>query len=71
MAVDWFSFWLKDEEDKDPEKSAMYAHWRELRNSPKATRSDHVEEYFSRCQQSPPGRIRSRERGIVSGCGLP
>jgi hypothetical protein len=32
LAVDWFSFWLKGEEDSDPGKEAEYVHWRELRN---------------------------------------
>jgi len=31
-AVDWFSFWLKGEEDPDPAKADQYARWRELRN---------------------------------------
>lgn len=30
--VDWFCFWLKDEEDTDPDKAEQYARWRELRN---------------------------------------
>ncbi len=29
--VDWFSFWLKGEEDPDPAKAEQYARWRELR----------------------------------------
>ncbi len=29
--VDWFRFWLKDEEDPDPAKADQYARWRELR----------------------------------------
>jgi dipeptidyl aminopeptidase/acylaminoacyl peptidase len=29
--VDWFCFWLKNEEDPDPIKAAQYARWRELR----------------------------------------
>jgi hypothetical protein len=29
--VDWFRFWLKDEEDPDPGKAKQYARWRELR----------------------------------------
>jgi len=29
--VDWFRFWLKDEEDLDPAKAPQYARWRELR----------------------------------------
>jgi hypothetical protein len=30
-ALDWFSFWLKGEEDPDPEKAAQYSRWKELR----------------------------------------
>lgn len=29
--VDWFRFWLKNEEDSSPEKTAQYMRWRELR----------------------------------------
>lgn len=29
--VDWFAYWLKDEEDPDPEKSMQYERWRKLR----------------------------------------
>lgn len=29
--VDWFRFWLKDEEDPDPLKTAEYDRWRQLR----------------------------------------
>jgi hypothetical protein len=29
--VDWFRFWLKDEEDTDPAKVEQYARWRRLR----------------------------------------
>lgn len=32
--VDWFCFWLKDEEDRSPEKAAQYRRWRELRSLP-------------------------------------
>jgi len=31
--VDWFRFWLKDEEDPAPAKAEKYARWRELRKS--------------------------------------
>jgi dipeptidyl aminopeptidase/acylaminoacyl peptidase len=31
-SVDWFRFWLKDEEDPDPAKAEQYARWRELRS---------------------------------------
>jgi len=30
--VDWFCFWLKDEEDPDPKKNKQYARWRHLRD---------------------------------------
>lgn len=30
-AVDWFCFWLKGEEDRDPTKSGQYQRWRKLR----------------------------------------
>jgi hypothetical protein len=29
--VDWFTYWLKNEEDPDPKKSEQYARWRKLR----------------------------------------
>jgi hypothetical protein len=29
--VDWFCYWLKGEEDPDPDKAEQYARWRELR----------------------------------------
>lgn len=29
--VDWYHFWLKDEEDPDPAKAEQYKRWRELR----------------------------------------
>ena len=29
--LDWFRFWLMDQEDPDPAKAAQYARWRELR----------------------------------------
>jgi len=36
--VDWFCFWLKDEEDPNPAKAEQYARWRQLRaNSTSAT----------------------------------
>ena len=30
-SVDWFRFWLKDEEDPDPAKTEQYTRWRALR----------------------------------------
>ncbi len=30
--LDWFRFWLKDEEDPDPAKAKQYARWRAMRN---------------------------------------
>ena len=32
--VDWFCFWLKDEEDHDPGKAEEYSRWRKLREQP-------------------------------------
>jgi hypothetical protein len=29
--LDWFRFWLKEEEDSDPVKAAYYARWRKMR----------------------------------------
>jgi dipeptidyl aminopeptidase/acylaminoacyl peptidase len=34
--VDWFRFWLKDEEDPDPTKAEQYTRWRELQKLQKA-----------------------------------
>jgi dipeptidyl aminopeptidase/acylaminoacyl peptidase len=31
LLVDWFRFWLKDEEDSDPAKKAQYARWIKMR----------------------------------------
>ena len=31
LLVDWFRFWLKDEEDPDPLKAAQYERWRKMR----------------------------------------
>jgi hypothetical protein len=30
--VDWFCFWLKDEEDPDPAKGEQYGRWSRLRD---------------------------------------
>jgi dipeptidyl aminopeptidase/acylaminoacyl peptidase len=30
--IDWWRFWLMDQEDPDPAKAAQYAHWRGLRD---------------------------------------
>jgi dipeptidyl aminopeptidase/acylaminoacyl peptidase len=30
-AVDWFTYWLTDEEDRNPSKAEQYVRWRELR----------------------------------------
>ena len=30
--VDWFAFWLKNEEDLDPSKAEQYVRWRKLRS---------------------------------------
>jgi hypothetical protein len=31
--LDWFRFWLLDEEDADPAKQSQYATWREMRSA--------------------------------------
>jgi hypothetical protein len=31
--VDWLRFWLKEEEDTDPDKAEQYARWRALQKS--------------------------------------
>jgi dipeptidyl aminopeptidase/acylaminoacyl peptidase len=33
-SVDWFRFWLKNEQDPDPAKAEQYARWQKLRRSP-------------------------------------
>jgi hypothetical protein len=33
--IDWFRFWLKGEEDPDPDKAQQYVRWRELRQRQK------------------------------------
>jgi hypothetical protein len=30
--LDWFRFWLKDEEDPDPRKAEQYRRWNQLRD---------------------------------------
>lgn len=35
-SVDWFRFWLKDEEDSDPVKAEQYIRWRALRQLQRA-----------------------------------
>jgi hypothetical protein len=37
--VDWFCFWLKDEEDPDPRKTKQYGRWQELRSLQRRTAS--------------------------------
>ena len=37
--VDWFCFWLKDEEDPDPAKVAQYKRWHELRKLQEKSRT--------------------------------
>ena len=32
--VDWFAFWLKGEEDPDPNKADQYSRWRQMRKMP-------------------------------------
>lgn len=37
--LDWFRFWLQDQEDADPAKSEQYARWRKLRTLHRAQRA--------------------------------
>jgi hypothetical protein len=37
LVVDWFRFWLRDEEDPDPAKAEQYARWRDLRRASKVS----------------------------------
>jgi hypothetical protein len=37
--VDWFCFWLKDEEDSNPAKAEQYKRWRELRELQKQNKA--------------------------------
>jgi len=39
-SVDWFRFWLKDEEDPDPGKVEQYARWRGLRKLQEANEAN-------------------------------
>jgi dipeptidyl aminopeptidase/acylaminoacyl peptidase len=40
--VDWFLFWLKDEEDSDPAKAGQFARWRKMRDAEdKARKASH------------------------------
>ena len=39
-SVDWFRFWLKDEEDSDPAKAEQYIRWRELRKLQEANENN-------------------------------
>jgi hypothetical protein len=36
LLVDWFRFWLKDEEDPSPAKAAQYSRWHTLRQQQEA-----------------------------------
>lgn len=38
--LDWFSFWLRHEQDPDPAKAAQYARWEAFRAARRATRGD-------------------------------
>jgi dipeptidyl aminopeptidase/acylaminoacyl peptidase len=39
--LDWFRFWLKDEEDPSPDKASQYKYWRELREEAKRSSTTH------------------------------
>lgn len=38
-SVDWFTFWLKGEEDPDPARAAQYDRWHKLRSQQKASQA--------------------------------
>jgi dipeptidyl aminopeptidase/acylaminoacyl peptidase len=38
--LDWFRFWLKDEEDPDPAKLEQYARWRQMREKLQAAKRE-------------------------------
>jgi hypothetical protein len=40
LLVDWFAFWLKDEEEQDPSRTQQYERWREMRRQWQATDID-------------------------------
>jgi hypothetical protein len=40
--LDWFRFWLKDEEDPDPMKAEQYVRWRGMRSRWEAARAKAV-----------------------------
>jgi hypothetical protein len=41
-SVDWFCFWMKEEEDQDPTKTQQYRRWRQLRELQKADGSTDI-----------------------------
>ncbi len=40
LTVDWFRFWLQDQEDADPAKVEQYARWRKLREQRDSNRAN-------------------------------
>jgi hypothetical protein len=38
--LDWFRFWLKDEEDPDASKKEQYARWRQMREKWEAAKRE-------------------------------
>ena len=38
--LDWFRFWLKDEEDPNPAKADEYERWRELRKQQESSEKE-------------------------------
>jgi hypothetical protein len=41
--LDWFRFWLRDEEDRDPGKTEQYVRWREMRRNWEIARAGAIE----------------------------
>jgi hypothetical protein len=58
-AVDWFTFWLKGEEDPDPNKALQYARWRELRKLQQ--NSNHLSSTISKMSIFVPSDLQRRD----------
>lgn len=49
--VDWYAFWLKDEEDPAPEKAEQYSRWRKLRKQHEAHLAEALSDSSSTVRQ--------------------
>jgi len=69
MLVDWFDFWLNDNEEASPEKTEQYRRWRELKES--AQQPDKMDHRTSDCavgtiRRAPIGRYGSLPANLGS-----